>query len=120
MALSGALSGVELAGFVTGPVLGGLLVGPAGLRVPFLVAGSFALVGLVLLAPRRLPEPPQDEHHRLAFDLLRLPMIRAGVLISVALFLPIGFYDATLDRYLTGRQLLLLQLGLPGRARMAR
>jgi len=97
----GTLTGVELAGFVTGPVLGGLLVGPAGLRVPFLAAGSIALVGLVLLAPRRLPEPPRDEHHRLAFDLLRLPMIRAGVLMSVALFLPIGFYDATLDRYLT-------------------
>ena len=98
----GTLTGIELAGFVTGPVLGGLLVGPTGLRTPFLVAGSFALVGVVMIAPRRLPVPPIDlEQHRLAFDLLRLPRIRAGVLIAVALFLPVGFYDATLDRYLT-------------------
>lgn len=97
----GTLSGVELAGFVTGPVIGGFLVGPTGLKVPFLVAGSFALGGMLLLAPRRLPEPPQVESNRLAFDLLRLPRIRAGVLVAVALFLPVGFYDATLDRFLT-------------------
>lgn len=97
----GTLSGVELAGFVTGPVVGGMLVGPFGLRTPFLVAGAFALAGLLMLAPRDLPEPPRDEEHRLAFDLLKLPSIRAGVFMCVALFLPVGFYDATLDRYLT-------------------
>lgn len=97
----GTLTGVELAGFVTGPVLGGMLVGPTGLRTPFLVAGSFALIGMLLVAPRRLPVPPVDTEQRLAFDLLRLPRIRAGVLMSVALFVPVGFYDATLDRYLT-------------------
>lgn len=97
----GTISGVELAGFVTGPVIGGLLVGPFGLRVPFLAAGSFALAGALMLAPRALPEPPIGERHRLAFDLLRLPRVRAGVLMSMALFLPVGFYDATLDRYLT-------------------
>ena len=37
----------------------------------------------------------------MAFDLLRLPRIRAGILATVALFVPVGFYDATLDRYLT-------------------
>ena len=97
----GTLSGVELAGFVTGPTIGGFLVGPFGLRVPFLVAGAFALIGAILLAPRTLPQPERDSRARLAFDLLRLPRLRAGVLLSIALFLPVGFYDATLDRYLT-------------------
>ena len=97
----GTLSGVELAGFVTGPVIGGFLVGPTGLKVPFLVAGAFALGGALLLAPRSLPEPPVSTTHRLAFDLLRLPRIRSGVLLAVALFLPVGIYDATLDRFLT-------------------
>lgn len=97
----GTISGVELAGFVTGPVIGGLLVDPFGLKVPFLVTGAFALMGLLMLAPRQLPEPPVAERHRLAFDLLRIPRVRAGVLLSLALFLPVGFYDATLDRYLT-------------------
>jgi MFS family permease len=97
----GTMSGVELAGFVTGPVIGGFLVGPFGLKVPFLVAGAFALVAALMLAPRPLPQPPIDTVQRLAFDLLRLPRVRSGVLMSMALFLPVGFYDATLDRYLT-------------------
>ena len=97
----GTLSAVELAGFVTGPVIGGALVGPFGLKVPFLVAGSFALAGAVMLMTKQLPEPPIDLERRLAFDLLRLPRIRAGVLMTIAMFVPVGFYDATLDRYLT-------------------
>ncbi len=97
----GTISGVELAGFVTGPVIGGLLVDPFGIRVPFLVAGAFALGGLVLLAVSDLPKPPVDKRHGLAFDLLRIPRVRAGVLLSLALFLPVGIYDATLDRYMT-------------------
>lgn len=97
----GVLGGVELAGFVTGPTLGGLLVGPFGLDVPFYVTGAFALVGILLLAPRKLPAPPLSLHHGLAFDLLRLRSIRSGILVSVALFVPVGFYDAILDRYLT-------------------
>ena len=97
----GTLTGVDLAGFVTGPMIGALLVGPFGLRVPFLVAGSVALAAALMLAPRQLAAPPLDDIKRLAFDLLRLPRIRASVLMCVALFLPIGFYDATLDRYLT-------------------
>lgn len=97
----GTLSAVELAGFVTGPVIGGALVGPFGLKVPFLVAGSFALAGALMLASKRLPEPPIDRERRLAFDLLRLPRVRAGVFMTIAMFVPVGFYDATLDRYLT-------------------
>lgn len=103
----GTMSGIELAGFVTGPVIGGFLVGPFGLQVPFLVTGAFALLGALLLAPQRLPQPFVDptsaNKHRLALDLLRLPRVRSGVLMSVALFLPVGFYDATLDVYLTDR-----------------
>jgi MFS family permease len=98
----GRLGGIELAGFVTGPVIGGVLVGPFGVRWPFLVCGMFALVALAFLAPRPLPAPPIDtERHRLGFELLRLRGIQIGVLLSVALFVPVGFYDAVLDRYLT-------------------
>ena len=71
-----------------------------------LVTGLFALAGAALLAPRKLPQPLRDEHHeqhRVALDLLRLPRVRSGVLMSVALFMPVGFYDATLDVYLTDR-----------------
>lgn len=97
----GTLAGVELAGFVSGPMIGGLLVGPFGFRVPFLVAGAFALGAALMLARRDLPQPPIDTERRLAFDLLRIPRIRAGILMMMALFLPVGFYEAILDRYMT-------------------
>lgn len=98
----GRLSGVELGGFVTGPVIGGFVVDTThNLRLPFLVCGCFALAGMALIALRHLPEPTIGERHRVAFDLLRLPQIRSGVLMGIALFVPVGFYDATLDRYLT-------------------
>lgn len=98
----GTLGGIELAGFVTGPAIGGVLVGPLGVRWPFLVCGMFAFVALVALAPRTLPAPPIADHRsRLGFDLLRLRPMRVGVLMSMALFFPVGMYDAILDRFLT-------------------
>lgn len=101
----GRLGGIELAGFVTGPVVGGVLVDPLGVRWPFLVCGIAAAVALVFLAPRPLPQPPRvtGAIRRLSLDLLRLRGIRVGVLLSVALFLPIGVFDALWDRYLTDR-----------------
>jgi predicted MFS family arabinose efflux permease len=100
----GRLGGVELAGFVTGPVIGGILVGPLGVRWPFLVCGAIALAALIALVPRSLPAPPVNHRsNRLALDLFRLRDMQAGVLLTVALFLPVGMYDAILDRYLTDR-----------------
>lgn len=100
----GTLGGVELAGFVTGPMVGAVLVGPFGVRIPFLVCGAFALVALLALARRSLPSPPISEQpHRLGLDLLRLREMQVGVLLTMALFFPVGMYDAILDRYMTDR-----------------
>ena len=60
----GRLGGVELAGFVTGPVIGGILVGPLGVRWPFLVCGAVALVAAAMLAPRSLPAPADGRAHQ--------------------------------------------------------
>jgi hypothetical protein len=109
----GTLGGVELAGFVTGPVIGGVLVGPLGVRWPFLVCGAFALVALVALVPRSLPAPPIAPHAaRLGLDLLRLRPMQVGVLFTMALFFPVGMYDAILDRYMTDRGASNLLVGL--------
>ena len=100
----GRLGGIELAGFVTGPVIGGVLVGPLGVRWPFLVCGAIALVAAMALAPRSLPAPPTLQRtNRLSFDLLRERGMQVGVLLNVALFFPVGMYDAILDRYMTDR-----------------
>ena len=109
----GTLGGVELAGFVTGPVIGGVLVGPLGVRWPFLVCGAFALVALVALVPRSLPAPPiAPNAARLGLDLLRLRPMQVGVLFTMALFFPVGMYDAILDRYMTDRGASNLLVGL--------
>lgn len=100
----GRLGGIELAGFVTGPVIGGVLVGPLGVRWPFIVCGIAALAALLALAPRSLPAPPIDrDRQRLSIDLLRLRPMQIGVLLNVALFFPVGLYDAIFDRYMTDR-----------------
>ncbi len=100
----GTLGGVELAGFVTGPVIGGVLVGPLGVRWPFLVCGAAALAALGALSRQHLPSPPLGEHaSRLSLDLLRVREMQVGVLLTMALFFPVGMYDAILDRYMTDR-----------------
>ncbi len=100
----GTLGGVELAGFVTGPVVGAVLVGPLGVRWPFLVCGMFALVALLALARQQLPSPPiAAQASRLSLDLLRVREMQVGVLLTMALFFPVGMYDAILDRYMTDR-----------------
>jgi len=100
----GRMGGIELTGFVTGPLIGGVLVGPLGLRWPFVVCASAAAIAWIALAPRQLPQPLRStSHERLAVDLLRLRDMRVGILLSIALFLPVGVFDALWDRYLTDR-----------------
>jgi MFS family permease len=109
----GTLGGVELAGFVTGPVVGGVLVGPLGVRWPFVICSMFALATAAALIGRPLPRPAlTSSSSRLGLDLLRIREMQVGVLVSVALFLPVGMYDAILDRYLTDRGASNLVIGL--------
>jgi predicted MFS family arabinose efflux permease len=109
----GTLGGVELAGFVTGPVIGAVLVGPFGIRWPFLVCGLFAFIALVALARQHLPSPPLASHPgRLSLDLLRVRNMQIGVLLTMALFFPVGMYDAILDRYMTDRGASNLLIGI--------
>ena len=98
----GALGGIELAGFVTGPVIGGLLVGPFGLRVPFVVFAGLALVALLIVATQKLPSLAVIAgSQRLAFGLLRERTVLVPILFLVALALPVGLYDSLWDRFLT-------------------
>ncbi len=76
----GRLGGIELAGFVTGPIVGAILVEPLGVRWPFIVCGAAALAALIALAPRALPAPPiSTERHGLSFDLFRLRPMQVGI-----------------------------------------
>lgn len=98
----GALGGIELAGFVTGPVIGGLLVGPLGLRWPFVVFSLSALVALIIVSTQRLPQLARSgSTQRLAFGLLRHRSVLVPTMFLVSLALPVGLYDSLWDRFLT-------------------
>lgn len=98
----GRLSGLELAGFVTGPLVGGLLVDPLGVRWPFVICGLAAGLGAVVLSVASLPSPPMATRRQPAsFRMLGQRHVLVGVLLTAGLFLPVGVYDAILDRYLT-------------------
>ncbi|MFM8858431.1 MAG: MFS transporter [Actinomycetota bacterium] len=98
----GALGGIELAGFVTGPVIGGLLVGPFGLRLPFIVFACSALIATVIVSTQHLPTLTwMAGTQRLAFGLLRHRSVLVPILFLVSLALPVGLYDSLWDRFLT-------------------
>lgn len=98
----GAMRGIELAGFVTGPVIGGLLVGPLGLRSPFVLFASTAAVATLIVSTQHLPTLVRtNESSRLAFGLLRHRPVLVPILFLVAIALPVGIYDSLWDRLLT-------------------
>lgn len=100
--LLGRLAGVELLGFVLGPLVGGLMLDPAGIRNTFLFFAGLNLLSLVVVFPREFPKLTQtDASSRLSFELLKLPKIQAAVLVFMALQAPVGIFDALWDRYLT-------------------
>lgn len=109
----GRLRGVELAGFTGGPLIGALLIEPFGLRGAFLIFSCVAVIALAVVWSRDLPSlPVTGESGKLSFDLLRLLPVRAAVLASLTLFLPVGIYDALWDRYITDRGGNNFQVGL--------
>jgi MFS family permease len=100
--LLGRLAGVELLGFVLGPLVGGLMLDPFGLRNTFLFFAALNLLSLAAVVPRTFPSLPETrDSSRLSLELLKLPEIQAAVLVFMALQAPVGIFDALWDRYLT-------------------
>jgi MFS family permease len=98
----GRLAAAELGGFTVGPVVGGVLVGPFGVRVPFLLFAGLAAVAFVLVAPRPVPAlVTRSDSARPSLALLRHRGVLVATLFALALFLPVGIYDSLWDRYLT-------------------
>ncbi len=100
----GHLSGFEIGGFVTAPILGTLVSGELGVAVPFLVmAGILALlIPALLLTP--IPEVDRANARNIPRIDTRALLAHRGVgtvvLASVALFLPVGIYDALWQVYM--------------------
>ena len=98
----GALMGAALAGFLSGPLVGGLLAENFSLGVAFIVpAAVLALaVPVVLRVPRSaaIAGPRQS-----ALRLLRRPMIRAAILLASSEFFIIGGIEAIWARLISDR-----------------
>jgi predicted MFS family arabinose efflux permease len=98
----GRLARVDLAGFASGPIIGGVLFSIVGLRGTFVFFAVVAAVALVVLAPRRLPTlATSSESSRPSLGLLRHRRVVVATLLALALFLPVGLFDSLWDRYLT-------------------
>jgi len=102
----GRLTSAELGGLLLGPVIGASLTAAFSLDVPFIAVGSAATVIGVWLVftplPTIPPSPPQPALFR-SFTMLKRRPIAGAALLSLALYLPVGIYDALWSRYLTDR-----------------
>ncbi len=97
----GAVSGMEIGGFVCGPLIGSLIIGPFGLDTTFLVFGALAVFALFIISPRKFPELTlTTESQRLSFDLLRIRNVRVALILMLAITFPTGMFDALWDRFL--------------------
>lgn len=99
----GRMAAADLGGFTVGPVVGSVLGQHFGVRVPFLVFGALSLLALVLLGPRPLPPLVRSGDTRPSLALLRNRGVLVATLLSMALFLPVGVYDALWAQYLKDR-----------------
>jgi MFS family permease len=98
----GRLAGVELFGFVAGPLFGGLLIDPIGLRSVFLLFGFLNLVAMFAMSFRSFPQlPKSNDSRKPSLELLRYPRVRIAVIVAMAIQAPVGIFDALWDRYLT-------------------
>ena len=97
----GAVAGTEIAGFVSGPLIGSLIIDPFGLDATFLLFGALAIFALLVVSPRQFPELIRNtESQRLSFDLIRFPEIRVVLLLTLAVTFPVGMFDALWDRFI--------------------
>ncbi len=97
----GAVSGMEIGGFVCGPLIGSLIIGRFGLDATFLLFGALAVFALFVISPRKFPElMSTTESQRLSFDLLRIRDIRVALILMLAITFPTGMFDALWDRFL--------------------
>lgn len=97
----GAVAGMEIGGFVSGPLIGSLIIGPFGLDATFLLFGALAVVALFIVSPRKFPELTSTvESQRLSFDLMGIRSVRVALILTLAVTFPTGMFDALWDRFL--------------------
>lgn len=103
----GRLTAASMGGFVVGPAVGAGLYDHLGYEAPFVTLAGVAAVAMVLfaLSGRGIPEgtpdgSPPSMLARTGLDLLAHRGVLAAALIGLAIYLPVGVYDALWARFL--------------------
>lgn len=98
----GVLLSTAVAGFIAGPLIGAIFE-PIGFAAPFLaVSVGLSIVGIpATIAIARMDIAATDVDHSELGRLLRRPRIQAAMLCHSVVWMYIGVFDATLDRFLT-------------------
>lgn len=102
----GRLTSAEVAGFVTGPVIGTGLATLGGFRAPFFAMACCSLIAAVGFALRLDDIPARSTvrppwRQSTGFDLLGQRTIAATTVLGCGIYLPIGAYDSLWSIYLT-------------------
>ena len=96
----GRLLAADVAGFAAGPAISAILVGPFGIRAPFLFVAGATILLSPFVARTRVAETVatsangEDKPPRFAFDLLRIRPFAAAVTLGCAVWVMIGAFDA--------------------------
>ncbi len=93
----GRLLSIDVAGFAVGPIVSAILVGPFGLRAPFLVIAGGTLILVPVIARTHVDEHSVEagaSRQRFAFDLLTRREIVGALCFGVALMTMIGTFDS--------------------------
>lgn len=98
----GILLSTAVAGFISGPLIGAAFE-PLGFAAPFLaVAIGIALTGVpATVAIARTEVAASVVDHSELGRLLRRPRVQAAMLCQAIVWMYIGVFDATIDRFLT-------------------
>jgi MFS family permease len=92
----GGMMSYDVAGFLVGPVMAGLLAGTIGIRWPFVIAAAISASFLPITWRTAFgpAEAGADDQPRFAIGLLRYHWLQAAAAYGVAFFIMIGLFDA--------------------------
>jgi predicted MFS family arabinose efflux permease len=99
----GRLSSFTVGGFLLGPPIGAVIADAFGLRAPFFLLAAVLACALPTVVRMRVPAVTGESPRRALRVLLRRRGIRAGLMLGVTLYLPIGVYDSLWARFLEDR-----------------
>jgi DHA1 family multidrug resistance protein-like MFS transporter len=96
----GRLSSFTVGGFLLGPPIGAVIADAFGLRVPFFLLAALLACSLPAVARMHVGAVADDAPRHVVRTLLRSRGLRAGLLLGVTLYVPIGVYDSLWARFL--------------------